>query len=128
MRYSGSSAVAVLSPPRELRVFGEREYVLEKALRCDFALVRAAKGDHHGNSVVRRAARNFNPVCAMAGRIAIAEVEESVEPGDIDPDDVHLPGRFVNWVVPVDQPKRIERDLIPTIHGAGRALPAGEST
>jgi 3-oxoacid CoA-transferase subunit A len=63
------------------------------------SLVRAAKGDRHGNLVFNKSARNFNPLCAMAGRLAIAEVEELVEPGEIEPDDVHLPGIFVHRVV-----------------------------
>ena len=72
-----------------------REYVLEESIVTDFALVRAAVGDRHGNLVFHESARNFNPLAAMAGRITIAEVERLVEPGEIDPDDVHLPGVYV---------------------------------
>ncbi|MFI0187239.1 CoA transferase subunit A [Streptomyces sp. NPDC017082] len=100
-RYDGSGGVALASPPKEVREFDGVEYVLERGIRTDFALVRAARGDRHGNLVFRRSARNFNPLAAMAGRITIAEVEELVEPGAIDPDAVHVPGVFVQRVVPL---------------------------
>ncbi|MFD5268497.1 CoA transferase subunit A [Streptomyces sp. NPDC058335] len=98
-RYDGEGGVALASPPKEVREFDGTEYVLERAIRTDYALVRAAKGDRHGNLVFNRSSRNFNPLAAMAGRITIAEVEELVEPGEIDPDAVHLPGVFVQRVV-----------------------------
>ncbi len=79
-----------------MREFDGREYVLEHGIRTDFALVRAARGDRHGNLVFHKAARNFNPLAAMAGRITIAEVEELTE---LDPDEVHLPGVFVQRVI-----------------------------
>ncbi|MFC5186445.1 CoA transferase subunit A [Actinomadura harenae] len=118
-RYAPDGSVAVASPAKEVREFGGRSYVLEESITTDFALVRAAKGDRHGNLVFDKAARNFNPLCAMAGRVTIAEVEELVEPGDIDPDHVHLPGVFVQRVVPLtaeqaaDKPieKRIVREV-----------------
>ncbi|GGS99938.1 CoA transferase subunit A [Streptomyces chromofuscus] len=98
-RYAADGSVAVASPPKETRVFDGVEHVLEHAVRTDYALVRAARGDRHGNLVFHRAARNFNPLAAMAGRITVAEVEELVEPGELDPDEVHLPGVFVQRVV-----------------------------
>ncbi|MFF5206263.1 CoA transferase subunit A [Streptosporangium sp. NPDC000396] len=98
-RYAPDGSVAVSSPPKEVREFGGRPYVLEYGITTDFALVRAARGDRHGNLVFGKSARNFNPLAAMAGRIAIAEVEELVEPGVLDPDEVHLPGVFVQRVV-----------------------------
>ncbi len=102
-RNSVDGSTAILSPPKETKVLeslgGPREYVLEQAIRADFALVRATKADRHGNLVFERAARNFNPVTAMSGRITIAEVEHIVEPGEIDPDDVHLPGIYVDRLV-----------------------------
>lgn len=98
-RYHPDGSVAISSPPREVRVFDGREYVLERSVTTDYALVRAARGDRHGNLVFHRAARNFNPLAAMAGRITVAEVEELVEPGVLDPDEVHLPGVFVQRVV-----------------------------
>ncbi|MHB8433052.1 MAG: CoA transferase subunit A [Candidatus Tyrphobacter sp.] len=109
-RYAPDGSVAVASPPKEVRRFGDREYVLEYGIVCDYALVRATVGDRQGNLVFAKATRNFNPLCAMAGRITIAEVEELVEPGAIVPEDVHLPGIFVQRVVPVGaEGKRIER-------------------
>jgi len=109
-RYTSDGSVAVASPPREVREFNGRSYVLEEAIVCDFGLVRAARGDRHGNLVFHESARNFNPLCAMAGRITVAEVEELVEPGTLDPDAVHLPGVFVQRVVLADAAeKRIER-------------------
>ncbi|KAA0940056.1 CoA transferase subunit A [Streptomyces apricus] len=98
-RYDGEGGVALASPPKEVRDFDGTPYVLERGIRTDFALVRAARGDRHGNLVFNRSARNFNPLAAMAGRVTIAEVEELVEPGEIDPDQVHLPGIFVQRVL-----------------------------
>ncbi|MEU9986583.1 CoA transferase subunit A [Streptomyces sp. NPDC048045] len=98
-RYDGEGGVALASPPKEVREFDGAPYVLERGIRTDFALVRAAKGDRHGNLVFSRSSRNFNPLAAMAGRVTVAEVEELVEPGEIDPDAVHLPGVFVQRVV-----------------------------
>ncbi|MFE7835867.1 CoA transferase subunit A [Streptomyces sp. NPDC057474] len=98
-RNGRDGGVLVASPPKETRHFGDRAYVLEEAITTDFALVRAARGDRHGNLVFHRSAANFNPLAAMAGRITIAEVEELVEPGVIDPDAVHLPGIYVDRVV-----------------------------
>ena len=84
--------------------------MLEEGIVSDFALVRAARGDRHGNLVYDASARNFNPLCAMAGRITIAEVEELVEPGELDPEHVHTPGVFVQRVVEVgDAGKQIEK-------------------
>jgi 3-oxoacid CoA-transferase subunit A len=102
-RYDAEGNVIKESPAKEVREFevdGRRiPYVLEHALTVDFGLVRAAKGDRQGNLVFNKSARNFNPLCGMAGRITIAEVEQLVEPGEIDPDEVHLPGIFVHRVV-----------------------------
>lgn len=98
-RYGEDSSVQLASPVKEIRDFGGRRCVLEHGITTDFALVRAWRGDRHGNLVFRKAAANFNPLAAMAGRITIAEVEELCEPGDIAPADVHLPGIFVQRVV-----------------------------
>jgi 3-oxoacid CoA-transferase subunit A len=109
-RYQPDGSVAVASPPKETRVYNGREYILEEGIACDFGLVHALRGDRYGNLVFNKSARNFNPLCAMSGRITIAEVEELVEPGAIDPDDVHLPGVFVQRIVEVGVgEKRIER-------------------
>ncbi|MET4656461.1 CoA transferase subunit A [Streptomyces fungicidicus] len=98
-RYAPDGTVAVASPPKETRDFAGRPYVLEHGITTDFALVRAWRGDHHGNLVFRRAAANFNPLAAMAGRVTVAEVEELVEPGELRPDEVHVPGIYVQRVV-----------------------------
>jgi len=109
-RYNADGSVGKPSPKKETRSFGGRDYVLEEGIVCDFALVRASIGDRHGNLVFHKATRNFNPLCAMAGKITVAEVEELVEPGAIDPEQVHLPGIFVQRVVRVGaEGKRIER-------------------
>jgi 3-oxoacid CoA-transferase subunit A len=109
-RYGTDGSVAVSSPAKEVREFGDRQYVLERAIATDFALVRAARGDRHGNLIYEKSARNFNPLCAMAGRVTIAEVEELVEPGVLDPNAVHTPGVFVQRVVEVGtQGKLIEK-------------------
>ena len=109
-RYNADGSVALASPRKETRMFGERAYVLEEGIVCDFALVRASVGDRHGNLIYHKATRNFNPLCAMAGRITIAEVELLVEPGEIDPEHVQTPGIFVQQVVAVGVGgKRIER-------------------
>jgi 3-oxoacid CoA-transferase subunit A len=112
-RYASDGSVAVASPKKETRIFHGREYVLEEGIVCDYALVRASTGDRAGNLIFDKATRNFNPLCAMAGRITIAEVEELVDSGTIDPQDVHLPGIFVQRIVRVgSQGKRIERVTI----------------
>lgn len=106
----------VVADGKELREFDGRMMVLEQALKADFALVKAWKGDAMGNLVFRKTARNFNPMMAMAARITIAEVEELVPVGEIDPDHVHTPGVFVQRVVVgAHFEKRIER---VTVKGA----------
>lgn len=110
-RYDGQGGVALASPKKEVREFDGVEYVLERGIRTDFALVRAAKGDRHGNLVFNKATRNFNPLAAMAGKVTIAEVEELVEPGDIDPDAVHLPGIFVQRVIALTPEQVAEKKI-----------------
>jgi 3-oxoacid CoA-transferase subunit A len=106
-RYDPAGAVAVASPAREIREFGGVAHVLEEAIVTDFALVAAAKGDRYGNLVFDKTAQNFNPLCAMAGRVTIAEVRELVE---LDPAEVHLPGVFVQHIVHApDIERRIEK-------------------
>ncbi|MEU9927253.1 CoA transferase subunit A [Streptomyces anulatus] len=110
-RYAPDGAVALASPPKETREYDGRTHVLEHGITADFALVRARRGDRHGNLVFRHAAANFNPLAAMAGRITIAEVEELVEPGDLDPDHVHLPGVFVQRVVPLTPAQAADKQI-----------------
>ena len=112
-RYGESGEVAVASPAKEVRQFGGRDYVLEEAITTDFGLVHALVADRHGNLVFHESARNFNPLCAMAGRVTIAEVERIVEPGELDADAIHLPGVFVQRIVQVDAAeKRIEKRTV----------------
>jgi 3-oxoacid CoA-transferase subunit A len=95
---------------KETRTFNGKEYLLEMAFDADFAIVKAWKGDHQGNLVFRETARNFNPMMAMAGRVTIAEVEELVEPGALDPDHIHTPGIYVHRIFQGKQyEKRIEQ-------------------
>ncbi|WP_327371017.1 CoA transferase subunit A [Streptomyces sp. NBC_01217] len=110
-RYAPDGSVAVASPPKPTAEFEGRAFVLEHALPADFALVRAWKGDRHGNLVFRKAARNFNPVCAMAGRIAVAEVEHLVEPGELDPDSIHLPGVYIDRVLPLTAEQAVGKGI-----------------
>lgn len=115
-RYGPDGEVVKASPAKETRLFDGREHILESGITTDFALVRAARGDRHGNLVFHRAARNFNPLAAMAGRVTVAEVEELVEPGELDPDTVHVPGVFVQRVVPLSPAqaadKRVENRTV----------------
>ncbi|WP_371482719.1 CoA transferase subunit A [Kitasatospora sp. NBC_00315] len=110
-RHTPDGAVALASPPKEIREFDGRSYVLERGITTDYALVRAARGDRHGNLVFNRAARNFNPLAAMAGRITLAEVEELVEPGELRPDEIHLPGVFVQRVVALTPAQAADKQI-----------------
>src|SRR5882762_8359243 len=95
---------------KEVRNFNGKDYLMEMAFEADFAIVKAWKGDTMGNLVFRATARNFNPVMAMAGRVTIAEVEELVEPGQLDPDHIHTPGIYVHRIFQgKDYEKRIEQ-------------------
>ena len=112
-RYDADGSVSIASPPKETRVFGDKRYVLEESINADFALVHAEIGDTAGNLVFDKTAMNFNPLAAMAGRITIAQVENLVEPGEIDPAHVHLPGVFVQRVVHTGpQDRRIEKRTV----------------
>lgn len=103
----------VVAEGKETREFDGKHYVMETALRADVALVKAWKADEAGNLVFRKTARNFNPACAMAGKVCIVEVEEVVPVGAIDPDQVHLPGIYVHRIVHNPTPeKRIEQRTI----------------
>ena len=100
----------LIAEGKEIRKFDGQDFILEKSLTADIALVKAYKADKAGNLVFRKTAQNFNPVCAMAGKISIAEVEEIVEIGDLDPDEIHLPGIYINRIVLNAHPeKRIEQ-------------------
>jgi 3-oxoacid CoA-transferase subunit A len=122
MRAGGAGIPAFFTPTgvgtlvaegKEVREFDGKRYVLERTLRADVALVKAWKADRQGNLVYRKTARNFNPVVAMCGRVTIAEVEELVDDGAIDPDQVHTPGIFVQRLVIHAHPeKRIEQRTV----------------
>ena len=129
LRYDGAGGVALASEPKEVREFDGVRYVLEHAIRTDFALVHAKYGDRHGNLVYEKTAANFNPLCAGAGRVTIAQVEELVEPGELDPMLVHTPGIFVQRVVHVpDAVKRIEKRTVRAASDPATPAAAGDET
>lgn len=107
--YTPTGVGTLVAEGKDIRHFDGRPYVLERSLTSDFSLVKAWKADRAGNLVYRKTARNFNPMMATAGRVTIAEVEEIVEVGEIDPDHVHTPGIFVQRVVQSKADKRIEK-------------------
>jgi len=111
--YTATGYGTVVAEGKETREFDGKQYVMETALRADVSLVKAWKADTSGNLVFRKTARNFNPACAMAGQVCIVEVEELVAVGQIDPDQVHLPGIYVDRIVVNAQPeKRIEQRTV----------------
>jgi 3-oxoacid CoA-transferase subunit A len=112
--YTPAGVGTPVAEGKETRDFDGKTYLMERAITGDFALVKAWKGDRYGNLVFRRTARNFNPLAAMAGRVTIAEVEELVEVGGLDPDEIHLPGIYVHRVVVGGgrHEKRIERRTV----------------
>lgn len=110
--YTPTGVGTLVAEGKETRRIDGREYVLERGIVGDFSMVAAWKGDRLGNLIYRKAARNFNPMAATAGRVSIAEVEELVDVGDLDPECVHTPGVFVNRVVVAPREKRIERRTV----------------
>ncbi len=121
MRTGGAGIPAFFTPAgfgtivaegKETREFDGRQYVMERGIVGDFSLVAAWKGDRLGNLVYRKTARNFNPMAATAGKVCIAEVEELVEPGELDPDCIHTPGIFVHRVIVAPRVKRIEQRTV----------------
>jgi len=113
LKYAADGSVAKQSPKKEIREFDGRSFVLERAITADFAIVKAWKADRFGNLVYRHTAMNFNPMMATAGKVTIAEVEEIVEVGALDPGTVHTPGIYVQRVVKGEgYEKRIERRTV----------------
>lgn len=113
LRYAADGSVAKASPKKETREFNGRLYVLEPAITGDFAIVKAWKADRFGNLVYRHTAMNFNPMCATAAKVTIAEVEEIASVGELDPDHIHTPGIFVQRVIQGGNfEKRIERRTV----------------
>ena len=107
--YTPAGVGTPLAEGQEVRSFDGKDYLLQRGLQADFSLVRAARGDRHGNLVYNKTARNFNPMMAAAGKVTIAEVEELVEPGELDADAIHTPGIYVQGLIEGKQEKRIER-------------------
>ena len=110
--YTPAGAGTLVAEGKETRSFDGRDYLLERGIVGDFSMVAAWKADRLGNLVYRKSARNFNPMAVTAGKIAIAEVEELVEVGELDPESVHTPGVFVNRLIVAPRQKRIERRTI----------------
>jgi 3-oxoacid CoA-transferase subunit A len=110
--YTPAGVGTLVAQGKETKVFDGREYVLERGIVGDFSMVAAWKGDRLGNLVYRKAARNFNPMAATAGKISLAEVEELVDVGELDPECIHTPGVFVQRVVVAPRQKRIERRTV----------------
>lgn len=110
--YTPAGVGTVIAEGKETREFDGKMYLLETALHADFALVKAWRGDRAGNLVYRRTARNFNPMMATAARVTVAEVEELVEPGELDPDLIHTPGIYVQRIFCAPCEKRIERRTV----------------
>ncbi|MFC4409724.1 CoA transferase subunit A [Chungangia koreensis] len=107
--YTPAGVGTSIAEGKEIRTFHGKEYVLEEALHADFALIRAAKADKFGNLIYNKTAQNFNPMMAAAGAVTIAEVEELVEAGDLDPNTIHTPSIYVQGLLVAKQEKRIER-------------------
>jgi len=121
LRYAADGSVAKKSDKKEVREFDGRAYVLERAITGDFAIVKAWKGDRFGNLVYRHTAMNFNPMMATAAKVTIAEVEELVEVGTLDPDTIHTPGIYVQRIFRGERyEKRIERRTVQKAQGAAR--------
>ncbi len=112
--YTPAGVGTPIAEGKEVRTFDGRDYLLETGLTADVSLVRALKGDKHGNLIYNKTARNFNPMMAAAGAVTIAEVEELVEPGELDADQIHTPGIYVQGLIEGQQEKRIERRTVRT--------------
>jgi len=111
--YTPAGVGTPIAEGRETRIFDAKEYLLERGLTADFSIIKAWKGDRFGNLVYRKTARNFNPMMAAAGRITIAEVEELVETGELDPDQIHTPSVYVQRIIACSgHEKRIERRTV----------------
>jgi 3-oxoacid CoA-transferase subunit A len=116
--YTPTGYGTIVAEGKETRSIGGRNYVLELGLTADFALVRAWKGDTHGNLVYRKTARNFNPMMATAARVTLAEVEHLVQPGESPPDGVHTPGIFVQRILQgVSYERRVEKRTVRSANG-----------
>ena len=110
--YTKTGVGTLIAEDKELREFNGETYLLETAITADLAIVKAYVGDEEGNLIYRKTARNFNPMMATAGRVTIAEVEQIVPVGQLDPDQIHTPSIYVNRIIPGEFEKRIERRTV----------------
>lgn len=110
--YTATGYGTPIADGKEVREFNGRHYILEEAIKADFAIVKAWKADRYGNAIYRHTAMNFNPMAATAGKITVMEVEEIVEPGELDPTQVHTPGIYVDRLIQGTFEKRIERRTV----------------
>ncbi|GEN22134.1 dehydrocarnitine CoA transferase subunit A [Halomonas cupida] len=110
--YTATGYGTPIGEGKEVREFNGRKFILEEGLIGDFAIVKGWKADHYGNVIYRKTARNFNPMAATAGRITVVEVEEIVEPGELDPDQIHTPGIYVDRLIQGTFEKRIEKRTV----------------
>jgi 3-oxoacid CoA-transferase subunit A len=110
--YTKTGVGTIVADGKETRVFNGETYVMETGLVADLSIVKAYKGDTQGNLIYNKTARNFNPMMAMAGKVTVAEVEELVPTGDLDPDEIHTPGIFVQRILKGTFEKRIEQRTV----------------
>lgn len=110
--YTAVGAGTLVAEGKESRIFGQREYILEQAITGDFAIIKGWKADRYGNVIYRHTAQNFNPLMAAAAKITVVEVEEIVEPGELDPAHIHTPGIYVSRVIQGRFEKRIEKRTV----------------
>jgi len=110
--YTATGYGTPIAEGKEVREFNGRPHILEQAITGDFAIVKAWKADHYGNLIYRHTAQNFNPLAAAAGKITVVEVEEIVEPGEIDPAQIHTPGIYVDRIICGTFEKRIEKRTV----------------
>lgn len=110
--YTKTGVGTVIAEGKEVKNWGGQDYILEEGIFADLAIVKAWKADTTGNCIFRKTARNFNPPAAMCGKICVMEVEEIVEPGELDPDMIHLPGIYVHRLIQGDHEKRIEQRTV----------------
>lgn len=113
--YTATGYGTPVAEGKEVRRFNGREYILEPAITGDFAIIKAYKADTLGNLIYRKTARNFNPLAATAGKITVAEVEQIVQPGELDPDEIHTPGIYINRVIQGTFEKTIEQRTIKSL-------------
>ena len=116
--YTKTGVGTVIAEGKEVKTFEGQDYILERGIFADLAIVKAWKADETGNAVFRKTARNFNPPAAMCGKICIMEVEEIVPTGSLDPDTIHLPGIYVHRLIQGEHEKRIEQRTVRKRGGA----------